>query len=157
MRAFSIMILLVALVFPSRPASSSPLRDFSAEELHTLQTQAAQGNAEAQTKLGLRYDRGDGVPQDDATARGWYEKAAAQGDQWAQNDLGAMYDNGHGVPQDYVWAYMWYSLAAENSKGDPQKFSANNRDRAARRMTSAQLAEAQRLSQQCRAQQIKGC
>jgi hypothetical protein len=31
------------------------------------------------------------------------------------------------------------------------------RDRAAERMTSAQIAEAQKLTQQCQAQQFKGC
>jgi hypothetical protein len=52
---------------------------------------------------------------------------------------------------------MWYNLAVEHSTGDPQKFSANNRDRVARLMTPAQIAEAQRLAQQCHAQQFKGC
>jgi hypothetical protein len=103
------------------------------------------------------YVYGQGVPQDYAMARGWYEKAAAQGNKWAQNDLGAMYDNGHGVPQDYVRAYMWYSLAVEHSMGNPQKFSVNNRDRVARLMTPAQISEAQRLAQQCQAQKFKDC
>ena len=34
------------------------------------------GDAWAQTKMGLRYEAGDGVPPDTSVARGWFEKAA---------------------------------------------------------------------------------
>lgn len=113
---------------------------------------AAQGNAEAQNWLGSLYAKGWGVPQDYAMAQQWWEKSAAQGDAWAQCALGAMYEEGEGVPQDYVRAYMWYNLAAAQMTGDEQKLAADNRDKTARRMTPAQIAEAQRLSQQ-----FKGC
>ena len=65
--------------------------------------------------------------------------------------------NGQGVPQDYVRAYMWNNLAAAHLTGDEQKPAAENRDKVASRMTPAQIAEAQRLSQQCQARQFKGC
>ena len=59
------------------------------------------------------YDSGRrGVPQDYATARGWYEKAAAQGHAWAQNQLGQLYADGRGVPQDYMKARQWWEQAA---------------------------------------------
>jgi len=81
---------------------------------------------------------------------------AEQGDVKAQVDLGWMYLNGQGVPQDYVRASMWLNLAAAST--DPtQKLSADIRDKVSRLMTPAQLAEAQRLSQQCQARQFKGC
>jgi hypothetical protein len=118
---------------------------------------AAQGDATAQYMLGSLYYRGEGVPQDDATARQWFEQAAAQDDATAQYMLGSLYYRGNGVPQDDVRAYMWYSLAATNSAGDLQKQSADNRDYVARRMTSAQIAEAQRLASQCQTQQFKRC
>ncbi|TMQ29385.1 MAG: sel1 repeat family protein [Nitrospirae bacterium] len=118
---------------------------------------AAQGNALAQSNLGLLYDSGQGAPQDYAKARQWYEKAVAQGEMQAQVNLGLLYAEGHGVPQDYVRAYMWYSLAAAHSVGDLQKHSADKRDYVARRMTPAQIAEGQRLTQQCQSQQFKGC
>ena len=73
-----------------------------------------------------------------------------------QLKLGVMHVRGEGVPQDYVRAYMWDSLAAAHSTGDAQKSRAENRDEIAGRMTPAQLAEAQRLSQQCQAQQFMG-
>ena len=118
---------------------------------------AAQGDAKAQGNLGLLYANGKGVPQDYVKARQWYEKGAAQGDAWVQYKLGALYYNGEGVPQDYVRAYMWLNLAAANSTGDEQKTRAKDRDAVARLMTPAQIADAQRLSQQCTAQQFKGC
>jgi TPR repeat protein len=118
---------------------------------------AAQGYAMAQYNLGLLYDNGDGVPQDYAKARQWYEQAAARGYPMAQTNLGVLYRSGHGVPQNDVRAYMWFSLAAARSTGNLQKPAADTRDDMALRMTPTQIAEAQRLAQQCQAQQFKGC
>ena len=118
---------------------------------------AAQGNAKAQAHLGALYGSGQGVPQDYATARQWYEQAAVQGYASAQNNLGVLYRDGHGLPQEDVRAYMWFNLAVPRLTGDEQKLAVNNRDEFARCMTSAQIAEAQRLAQQCQAQNFKDC
>jgi TPR repeat protein len=104
MRALSVMILLVALILPSGHASASPPIDISAEELQTLHTHAAQGDADAQNNLGTLYEKGQGVSQDYTKARQWFEKAAAQGSVAAQNNLGVLYASGQGVPQDYATA-----------------------------------------------------
>ena len=109
---------------------------------------AAQGYAMAQYSLGLLYDNGDGVPQNYAKARQWYEKAAARGYAMAQTNLGGLYAYGRGVPQDEVWAYMWYSLAAEQSTDPSDTYAADRRDNVARRMTPAQVAEAQKLARE---------
>ena len=71
-----------------------------------------------------------------------YRLAAEQGLADAQHNLGDMYYNGEGVPEDYVLAYMWYNLAAAQGNETAQ----SNKDRAERRMTPEQIAEAQRLS-----------
>jgi len=118
---------------------------------------AAQGNAIAQFGIGRLYYNGLGVPKDYAIARHWYEEAAAQGEAIAQFGIGWLYYNGHGVPQDDVRTYMWWNLAAANSKGDELKSAAKLRDDVARDMTPAQVAEAQRLAQQCQTQKFKGC
>jgi len=174
-------------------APASPPIDISVEDLQSLHTQAAQGNAEAQNALGFLYLEGQGVPQDYtkarqwfekaaaqgsaeaqyhlggvylfglsvpvdfATARGWYAKSAVQGNAVAQLHLGSLYDFGLGVPQNDMWAYMWYSLAAEGSTDANDIYAGERRDNVARRMTSAQIVEAQRLAQQCQALQFKGC
>jgi TPR repeat protein len=52
---------------------------------------ADQGDADAQFNLGVMYDTGRGVPQDDAEAERWYRLAADQGDANAQSNLGVMY------------------------------------------------------------------
>jgi hypothetical protein len=74
---------------------------------------ADQGDADAQYKLGLLYDNGQGVPLDYAEAAKWYRKAADQENADAQFKLGLLYDNGQGVPQDYAEAAKWYRKAAD--------------------------------------------
>ena len=68
---------------------------------------AEQGDAAAQNNLGVMYDNGEGVPQDDAEAVRWYRKAAEHGNATAQYNLGDRYRLGLGVPQDD--AVQWYS------------------------------------------------
>ena len=107
---------------------------------------ADQGDARAQFNLGLMYDLGQGVPEDDAEAVAWYRKAADQGFAGAQYNLGLMYRNGAGVRQDDVEALKWRSLAASRATGDRQKEYAATRAALAKQMTPAQLAEAQWLA-----------
>ena len=81
---------------------------------------AGQGDADAQTNLGLMYQNGWGVPQDDKEAVYWYKLAAEQGDAKAQYNLGVMYDVGDGVPQDYKEAARLWILAAEQGHANAQ-------------------------------------
>ncbi|NCF81154.1 MAG: sel1 repeat family protein [Proteobacteria bacterium] len=74
---------------------------------------ADQGQATAQYDLGVMYEYGRGVPQDDAAAVTWYRKAAMQGVDAAQYRLAVMYENGWGVPKNNVEAVVWYRSAAE--------------------------------------------
>ena len=86
-------------------------------EWHPL---AEQGNAGAQYNLGVMYDKGEGVTQDNAEAVKWYRKAAEQGVAEAQYNLGLMYRNGLGVPQDNAEAVKWYRKAAEQGDARAQ-------------------------------------
>ncbi len=75
---------------------------------------AEQGHAGAQYRLGLMYyNKGQGVPQDDAEAVRWYRKAAEQGLAIAQFILGDKYSEGRGVSKDYVETVRWWRKAAE--------------------------------------------
>jgi TPR repeat protein len=68
---------------------------------------AEQGDARAQYALGVMYVQGFGVPQNDAQAMKWFQRAAAQGDARAQYNLGAMYSTRQGGRQTYVAADPW--------------------------------------------------
>jgi hypothetical protein len=129
---------------------------------------AEQGSCMSQFNLGVMYDRGEGVPQDAAEAVNWYHLAANQGVCNAQYNLGVIYDRGAGVPQNYVLAYKWFNLSAtglqtleipahltEEQKVNRRMFNSSQmrsvqesikrRDVLAKRMTPAQIAEAQKL------------
>jgi TPR repeat protein len=82
------------------------------ESVKQLRRDADLGNADAQTRLGLLYYRGRGVPQDYAEALRWSRKAADQGDAAAQFNLGFMYAKGRRMPQDYAESARWYRKAA---------------------------------------------
>jgi len=62
--------------------------------------------------LALLYENGQGVAQDYAKAREWYEKAADKGNADAMANLGLVYLNGEGVVQDYAKAREWFEKAA---------------------------------------------
>lgn len=87
-------------------------RDF-ATALKEWKPLAEQGTADAQTNLGLLYEKGHGVQQDYKAAVKWYTLAAEQGFSRAQTNLGLMYDEGYGVTQDNMAAVKWYTLASE--------------------------------------------
>ena len=103
---------------------------------------AERGDARAQFRLGVMYTMGQGVPQDDKEAARWYRLAATQGYAAAQYNLGVMYFTGIGVPRDVVRAHLWYSLAAAPGHENARRA----RDIVAKKMTPAQLADAQRLA-----------
>ena len=109
-----------------------------------LHKSAEQGHAKAQYKLGTMYDYGMGVPMDYMEAARWYGMAAVQGDVSAQINMGVMFGKGEGVPQDYVLGYAWTNIARASGAETAHK----NMRVLVRRMTSDQIAEAQKLSRE---------
>ncbi len=120
------------------------LRGDYATALRLFRLAADQGDAIAQQYLGVMYIDGEGVPQNYAEAFKWYRLAADQSITNAQLCLGSMYATGKGVPQDYVRAHMWFNLSA--AQGNENAESA--RDNIAKRLTPAQIAEAQKLARE---------
>jgi TPR repeat protein len=146
-RRFLVVVLL--LFVSAAPVWGDDLAAF----VDPLKTRAAQGEAKAQTILGILYDEGRGVPQDNAEALKWYRLAAAQGDALAQYHLGLMYAKGYGVPQNHIEAHKWFNLAAASSTSKPNRDRAVQAcDKLAARMTPAQLAEAQKLAREWKKQ-----
>jgi photosystem II stability/assembly factor-like uncharacterized protein len=113
-----------------------------AEALKWFLRATEQGFALAQYRVALAYGVGVGVPKDLAEAAKWYQRAADQGFAEAQTELALMYAHGAGIPQDRVRAYMWLTLAAAKGETTPV------RDNIATEMTSAQIAEAEKLARE---------
>ena len=109
---------------------------------------AEQGVSFAQVNLGFMYDHGRGVPQDYAEAVKWYRMAAEQGEGRGQLNLGIKYGKGHGIPQDYVQAHKWFNLSISNLQEVERKEAILNREKAERKMTPDQIAEAQKLARE---------
>ena len=92
---------------------------FKDKDVDDCRVRAEQGDALAQTKLGMMYDYGEGVRQDQKEAVKWYRKATEQGSDanegaYAATLLGLIYATGKGgVLQDYKEAVKWYRKAAE--------------------------------------------
>jgi len=155
----AILIALFTLHFLLGPAYSGALEDARAAYLsgdfatayknfHVL---ADQGSAVAQSNLGVMYGSGEGVSQSFSEALKWFQKAADQGDAAAQYNLGLMYRDGKGVPRNFVLAYMWFELAASQfpaSKYENRQSAYRARDFVAFKMTTGQIAKAQKLAQE---------
>jgi TPR repeat protein len=94
--------------------------DASAEAVKECRRAAEQGDAAAQSNLGLMYDEGRGAAQDYTEALKWYRRAAEQNNATAQYNLGAMYEEGHGVLQDDAEAVKWFRRAADQGDADAQ-------------------------------------
>ena len=126
------------------------LQDYE-EAVKWYRLAAEQGNTTAQYNLGWMHENGEGVLQDYTEAAKWYRLAAEQGNAEAKFNLAVMYEDGNGVLQDYVKAHMWANIAAANG------YDALLRDSIAENMTSAQIAEAQRLARLCMASDYQDC
>ena len=134
-----------------------------------MKTRAEQGDTLGQAGLGLMYQEGRGVPQDDQLAVQWLRKAAEQGDTYGQNHLGLMYAEGRGVPKNYVYAYMWLNIAAsgdfeglpvevkEVMKGIMKRVIGETQKALEKEMTPSQIQKAKELARACIRKQYKGC
>lgn len=85
-----------------------------AEAVSFLERAAAAGSPEAQFELAKLFERGTGVPQDEARALSLYQDAAAQDFADAINDLGFMhYQGGLGLPANPQRALEFFERAAD--------------------------------------------
>lgn len=81
---------------------------------------AEAGHRESQYLLGIGYELGRGVTQDDVRANYWYRYAAEQGLREAQFNLGLRYALGEGIPQSDKMALFWYRKAAAQGHTEAQ-------------------------------------
>lgn len=89
------------------------------EEAFSLYKRAAErGNAEAYNKIGIMYDKGEGVPKNPEESVRFFRKAALLGNVLAQNSLGVRLALGKGVIKDINEAIKWIQMAAEQGDSD---------------------------------------
>jgi len=88
-------------------------KGYHACALQLAQPLAEQGDARAQSLVGLIHYAGPRTMRDDAQAARWLRLAADQGDAAVQFRLGLMYSEGRGVTQDHAEAANWYRRAAD--------------------------------------------
>ena len=121
-----------------------------ATALRNFRPLAKQGELKAQFRLGQLHANGRGVPRDYAEAAKWYRRAANQNHAGAQDRLGRLYRRGRGVPRDTVQAYMWFSLSVSRwpVRARPKAPSIKKRNAMSKKMTRAQIVEAQRRVQE---------
>ena len=114
--SFLLVLFLLAPLAPLYSAQEPP----TAARIAELRSNAEQGDAVAQYRLGYLYADGQGVAQDYFETRKWWLKAAAQGHAVAQYRLGVLYADGQGGTQDYVEARNWFLKAALQGNADAQ-------------------------------------
>jgi TPR repeat protein len=125
----------VAAAQPTQPAAAAapqPASTGSAQDgwdafgrgdykgaLAVWQPLAEKGDVAMQLLVGSIYDYGQGVPQDDAEAVKWYERAANQGSAKGQYQAGAAYARSPQI-KNPVEGYKWLTIAARTLKSGPQ-------------------------------------
>ena len=114
---------------------------------------AEQGNAKAQHNLGIMYENGYGVMEDDNEAVTWYRKSARQGIAVSQYNLGLMYNLGIGIDINNKKALMWYNLAHDHNNSYAE-YSIN---KLVLRMTPANISQAQDMAERCLASNYQDC
>lgn len=75
---------------------------------------------ESNTRLGVRYLLGRGVPQNNEQAFYYFSKAAKEGDPLAENELAYLYASGKGTNQDWDKAFVYYQRAANQNLASAQ-------------------------------------
>ena len=128
------------------------LQDY-AEALKWYRLAAQQGDTNAQHNLGVAYAKGEGVLLDYSEAFKWRRFAAKKKKARSQFNLGFLYANGNGVVLDYVKAHMWYNISSANGEDRAVEL----RDRAAAKLTSADISKAQNMAKECMRTNYKVC
>jgi len=95
------------------------------EKFKQLLQTAKQGDAVAQRRVALRYEKGRGIERDFAAAATWYKAAAELGDVRAQDNYADLCLTGKGVPKDPSEAAKWYQRAADKGFSRSQYSLAN--------------------------------
>jgi hypothetical protein len=117
------------------------LSSLNAREQHTFwdtYTAALRGDKEAQFLVGILYEKGSGVEQNDTKAAEWFERSALQGHMDAQYNIGLMYASGRGVNENRIRAIEWFSRAADQGDQDAKMVLLKLKDSPSENKTAAE-------------------
>ena len=139
---------------------------FAQSDFEATKARAEAGDATSQHNLGVMYENGTGVVQNDQEAVRWYRLAAEQGLTDGQVALGAMYSNGKGVAKDDQRAYVWFSIAATTLQSDQRILNSysyaaqkapERRDEARQLLSPQELEQAQAMATRCFESNYQDC
>jgi hypothetical protein len=100
---------------------SSLLASDTQQSFWETYTEALRGDKMAQFQVGVIYEQGIGVEQNQSIAAHWFEESARQGFVDAQYNIAIMYAAGRGVAADEGLAMMWLSRAAKQKDRESRK------------------------------------
>jgi hypothetical protein len=141
-------------VMPDFAASDRAIAAMSRGDYATanriLKPLVARGDMSAQYLAGVMNERGMGAPPNYAVARQLFLKSAMQGWPAAMMNLGGLHAQGEGGAVDNVQAYRWFTLAIPRLRDNPdlRKDAVDYRNSLVRKMTRAQIAQAESLARQ---------
>lgn len=111
--ALMVCCLAVSFVTAAESEQFTPTEVQPNDFIEPLRQSALAGSAEAQFELGLIFEYGRGVEQDDAQAAYWYKQSADQDFPDSLYRLAVFSDNGWGQPVNKERAFKLYKSAAE--------------------------------------------
>lgn len=112
----------VAVVIAAVAAADGVFPDKKRQEsFWQIYTSALRADKVAEYQVGVMYERGIGVEQNQTQAAVWYEKAAWQGYMDAQYNLALMYASGRGVDKNLDRAMIWLAKAAKQGDKEARK------------------------------------
>ena len=83
------------------------------QDEETILMRAEEGDAAAQTLLGMMFYQDNNIEKNHEKAFKWWRSAAEKGNTTAQWRLASMYYNGVGVAQDRKKSIEWYKKSAD--------------------------------------------
>ena len=114
------ILLAFALCLASCNGNSQSNVNVPTEYCEELVKLAEDGNAEAQTNLGLCYLKGEGVTQSFEDAAKWFDKSANQNDAEGQYLLACLYSKGKGVQVNSQKSFNLLMESAQQGHADAQ-------------------------------------
>lgn len=107
-----VFLLLLLLPWSTNVAGQSGDTPLSSRAYKHLLDKARNGSISDQTKLGISYQYGSGIPRDLVQAEFWLHRAAGMGNPEAQLQLGVLYLQPEMVAEHGEYALRWFIQAA---------------------------------------------